>query len=474
VTPDGPLHDRVRPWVSRLVVAVAVSLVFATVGLVLLVAALSVLGGSAPQRLIQPIPEVFGVTAIVLVPIALVTLCGILAVHIVGRITTRPTPETGLATNGVLRSRVRRSIRTRLAMSHLVAVTASTFVYATGGFVLLIVVLHFSGYSPRGMIQLIPQFFGITIFVLVQIALITLCGIVVARVVSQVVSRPMLRQIAELEEGSNAIATGRLDRHVAVLTDDELGRLAERFNDLTSRLGAADNQRRAFVANISHDLRTPIAVIRGHLDAQREAEGADDIPPRVSFAAIEHEVATLSRLIDDLFTLSRLEEGVLPVRAVPVDLAGVANDAVRGIRSYALKTARVSVHAQIAEGLPNVKGDPTRIAQVINNLLHNAVRHTPAGGLVVLQAQPGTVQGWVEVTVRDTGVRIPPEVLDRIFDRYYQGETIGEKGGAGLGLSIVKQLVEMQGGAVWAESTVGEGTAVTFRLPAAPGGSVPA
>ncbi len=439
-----------RLTVSRLVVAIAIALIFAAAGLLLLVALVRLIGGYTPSGIIQFAPGFLGITAIGLVLVGLVALCGIVVAPFLSRLVAD-----------------RRSIRARLTVSHLVAVTASTFVYAIGGFLLLIAVLYLSGYTPVGMVQLIPQFLGVTIFVLVQIALITLCGIVVARIVSQVVSRRMLLQIVELEEGSNAIASGQLNRHVAVLTDDELGRLAERFNGLTSRLSAADQQRRAFVANISHDLRTPIAVIHGHLDAQRDADGADDIPPAVSFAAIEHATATLSRLIEDLFTLSRLEEGVIPVSAVPVDLATLANEAVDGVRTYALNTARVSVNVQIDEALPHILGDPTRVTQIISNLLHNAVRHTPAGGLVVLQARSESPAPWVEVTVRDTGVGIPPDVLDKIFDRYYQGISIGEKGGAGIGLSIVKQLVEMQGGTVWADSTVGEGTAVTFRLPIA-------
>jgi len=442
---------RSRLKVSHLVAATATALVFAAAGFLLLVALSYLFGGYTPLGLILAGPDLLGGGVFVLVIFGLIAICGILILRIMRQTVARST-----------------SIRTRLTVSHLVAVTASTFVYAVGGFLLAIALLYLSGYTLRGMIQLIPQFLGVTVFVLVQIALITLCGIVVARIVSQIVSRRMLQQIVELEEGSNAIASGQLNRQVAVLTNDELGRLAERFNRLTSRLGAADNQRRAFVANISHDLRTPIAVIRGHLDAQREANGMDDIPPQTSFAAIEHETATLSRLIDDLFTLTRLEEGVLPVSAIPIDLATLASEAVAGVRPYALKTARVSVNAQIADPLPSVMGDPTRITQIINNLLHNAVRHTPEGGLVVLQARAERSGGWVEVSVRDTGVGITCDVLGKIFDRYYRGEAIGEKGGAGLGLSIVKQLVEMQGGTVWAASTVGEGTAVTFRLPAAP------
>jgi signal transduction histidine kinase len=264
-----------------------------------------------------------------------------------------------------------------------------------------------------------------------------------------------------------AIASGQLDRRVAVMTEDELGRLAQRFNYLTAQLRNAERQRRAFVANLSHDLRTPIAVIRGHIDAQLNPGGTDDVPAGVSFAAIDREIQTLSRLIEDLFTHSRLEEGVLPVSAVVVDLQQLASDAVAGVRTYALKNARVSVSAQIADPLPRVHGDPTRITQVINNLLHNAIRHTPEGGLVIVQAEPDNTGAWVNVMVRDTGVGIPPDLLGRIFDRYYHGETVGEKGGTGLGLSIVKQLVEMQGGRVWADSRVGEGTVVTFQLPVA-------
>jgi len=364
--------------------------------------------------------------------------------------------------------RRRTSIRARLATSHLAAVTASTFVYAIGGFLLLILILVLNGYTLEGMFRLVPEFASITVFVLIQIALITLCGLVVARVAARLVSRDMLRQIAALEEGSRAIADGHLTRKVTVLTDDELGRLAERFNDLSARLDAADRQRRAFVANISHDLRTPIAIIRGHLEAQHAEGGAADLPPADSFAAIERETATLSRLIDDLFTMSRLEEGVLPVEQASFDIVSLATDVVAGIRPYALKAARVSVNAQLAEDLPLALGDPARTTQVLNNLLHNAVRHTPEGGLVMLTGERDPTGGWIHLTVRDTGVGIPPEVLGRIFDRYYRGETIGEKGGAGLGLSIVSQLVQMQGGRVWAESTVGEGTAISFSLSAAP------
>ncbi|HEV2067097.1 MAG TPA: ATP-binding protein, partial [Thermomicrobiales bacterium] len=148
-------------------------------------------------------------------------------------------------------------------------------------------------------------------------------------------------------------------------------------------------------------------------------------------------------------------------------LKPLAEQTVESIRPYALRTGRVSVNANVPDDVPPVLGDPTRIAQILSNLLHNAVRHTPAGGVVMLGARAVSKGAVVEISVEDTGVGIVPEDLPRIFDRFYQGESVRETGGTGLGLSIVKQLVEIQGGTVSATSTPGQVTRIAFRLPAA-------
>ncbi len=366
-----------------------------------------------------------------------------------------------------LRVRARTSIRTRLMISHLIAVTASTFIYATGGFLLLLLLLFWSGYRLAQLPLLIPEFAGIILFVLLQIGLITLCGAFVARWASGYVSRRITRQIIELEAATDEFASGRLDRRVQVMSRDELGRLAERFNLLASRLDELDRQRRSFVANVSHDLRTPITIIQGHIEAQIHGSTSDGLDSRGSFMAIERETQTLAKLIDDLFTLSRVEEGALPVARLPVRLKPLAEQTVESIRPYALRTGRVSVNANVPDDVPPVLGDPTRIAQTLSNLLHNAVRHTPAGGVVMLGARAVSKGAVVEISVEDTGVGIAPEDLPRIFDRFYQGESVRETGDTGLGLSIVKQLVEIQGGTVSATSTPGQGTRIAFRLPAA-------
>ena len=373
----------------------------------------------------------------------------------------------GVTSNEWPRSRfIGRSIRRRLVTSHLVAVTASTFVYAAGGFFLLLfILLMLLDYRPEDLTTLVPQFAGVTVFVLVQIGLITLCGVVVARITSRVVAAPILRQIDELGRGAQAVERGDFETKVQVVTDDELGDFATTFNALTSTLGTADRQRKAFVANISHDLRTPIAVIRGHLDMQLEPDSSVEIPAKESFAAIDQELVTLSNLIEDLFTSSRIEEGVLPMTLVPVDVGQIVTESVERVRPYALQTGKVSVHANIGPGNTIATGDATRIGQIAGNLIHNAIRHTPTGGLVMVEVSSPADSAWLSMIVRDTGEGMSAETLARVFDRYYQGEDIGPKGGAGLGLSIVQSLVRLLNGEIRAESVMGEGTAIEVRLP---------
>lgn len=368
--------------------------------------------------------------------------------------------------------RVRTSLRSKLTVSHLLVQTLSLFIYAAGGFFLLVAILISGGYSFRDLLRESPVFIALTLFVLFNIFVITLCGFLSATIVSRYMARRLTRQIDELVRATDEFAQGNMHRRAEVMSSDEMGGLAERFNLLAARLEDLDVQRRSFVANVSHDLRTPIAIIRGHIDAQMrpalEAGVADTaINPAEAFRAIDHELATLTSLIDDLFTLSRLEEAALPIELAPVDLVTLIEDTVRGIRPYALQQARVSVNALVPLDLPRVLGDETRITQVINNLVHNAIRHTPAGGLVIVAAESLPNSNVVEVAVRDTGVGIAPEDLPRIFDRFYRGDSTRSPGGTGLGLSIVKQLVEGQNGSVAVESQVGEGTSISFRLPIA-------
>lgn len=366
-----------------------------------------------------------------------------------------------------LQTQMRTSIRKKLTISYIVVVMMSGFIYAIAGFFVLMFLLFASGISQYQIVQNLPSLIALTLFVLLNIFLVTVCGIIAASVASWRFSRRLTRQVDELAEATNEFAKGNLNRRVAILSDDELGQLAIRFNNLAEQLQELDVQRRAFVANVSHDLRTPVAIISGHLEAQLGERTVEEraILTREAFQVIAHETETLTSLIDDLFTLSRLEDAVLPIESSPVDVAELIEDVVRGIRPYALQQSRVSVNAIAEPDLPQVLGDETRINQIVNNLVHNAVRHTPAGGVVVVSAEPHAGSRRIQVTVRDTGVGISEDRLPHIFERFYRGESTRDVGGTGLGLSIVKQLVEAQGGTVSAQSTLGEGTAISFILP---------
>jgi signal transduction histidine kinase len=368
-----------------------------------------------------------------------------------------------------LRYLIHHRLRWKLIVAHLIVVILSTFVYATGGFFLLVLLLIISNKTWASIIQALPAFLGLTLFTLTQIALIAICGVFVSFLASRRLARRITRPLEAMEDASEAMANGHLDRRVDVQSDDEIGRLARRFNYLAERLEALDRQRRDFVANISHDLRTPLAIIQGHLETQLDNPDAPTLPlgTVAAFRAIEHESQTLAKLIDDLFTLTRLEEAALPMASETVDIVHLVELAVSGIRPYALQQSRVSVHSAIPSDLPAVRADPTRVTQIINNLLHNAVRHTPHGGLVMVNGAVLEEGRQLEISVADTGVGIAPEDLPRIFDRFYRGESTRNAGSTGLGLSIVKQLVEVQGGQVSAASVLGEGTTIRFTLPVA-------
>lgn len=364
-----------------------------------------------------------------------------------------------------IQARVKSSIRTKLTVSYVLVVMVSGFIYAAGGFFVLMFALGFSGYTQADIVRNLPTLFALAVFVLFNILLVTLCGVVAASYASWRFAKRLTRQVDELARATDEFAMGHLESRARVLSEDELGMLAQRFNFLAERLEDADAQRRAFVANISHDLRTPVAIIRGHLDAQlREGDDAEGrVETREAFQIIGNEAETLGKLIDDLFTLSRLEEAVLEIGSSPVNLAEIIEGSVRGIRPNALRQSRVSVNAMVEPDL-QVMGDAMRITQIIGNLVHNAVRHTPEGGVVIVSANP--IGSDVQVTVQDTGVGIEEDRLPYIFDRFYHGHSTRDSGGTGLGLSIVKQLVEAQGGQVGAESIPGEGTSIWFRLPA--------
>ena len=240
--------------------------------------------------------------------------------------------------------------------------------------------------------------------------------------------------------------------------------------DLTTRR-RLETIRRDFVANVSHELKTPLTVIGGFAETLRDP----DLPEaeRVRFLdTIEFNTRRMQRIVDDLLDLSRYESGSWVPSIVSNDLAGVISDVFTGVRRSAdAKGLSLSFEAQ--DGARCVDADATALRQILANLVENAVRHTSRGGITVRAEAPA--KGGVTVSVRDTGTGIPVEHLGRIFERFYRvdaGRGRGE-GGTGLGLAIVRHLVEAHGGFVRAESVVGQGTTITVHFPPATGSGLP-
>lgn len=273
-------------------------------------------------------------------------------------------------------------------------------------------------------------------------------------------------RLERLANAAELMAQGALNTRVRVRKRDEIGRLAESFNAMAEQIDANDRTRRAFISNVSHELRTPISIIMGHAEQLQSLPEAKNEEISQALATIQLEGEMLVRLVEDLFTSARLQENNLKMQREPLSLAEVAGEVLSGIQGGAWHDRKVSVESVISPDLPPVMADKQRLQQIISNLVYNALRHTPEGGLVVAQAeQRGAL---IEVSITDTGMGMDPETARMVFRRYYQSERDKRHTeGTGLGLSIVKQLVDAHGGEIWVESEQGEGTTFTFTLPIA-------
>ncbi|MGW1712660.1 sensor histidine kinase [Streptomyces sp. NPDC002156] len=251
---------------------------------------------------------------------------------------------------------------------------------------------------------------------------------------------------------------------VAVTTKDETGFLATAFNDLTARREQMEAQRKAMVSDIAHELRTPLTNIRGWLEVTRD--GLLDPDPGL-IASLHDEALQLQHIIDDLRDLSAGDAGTLRLHREPLAADELIGQVAAAHRSRA-EAGAVYLGADADPGLW-IDADPVRMRQVLGNLVSNALRHTPAGGTVTLDAR--RMANEAVLTVRDTGVGISPSDLPHVFERFWRVEKSRSRrtGGSGLGLSIVRQFVEAHGGSVAVDSTPGSGAVFTVRLPSVPG-----
>ena len=272
------------------------------------------------------------------------------------------------------------------------------------------------------------------------------------------------KRLERLADAAESMAQGALNTRVRVRKHDEIGRLAESFNAMAEQIDANDRARRAFISNVSHELRTPISIIMGNAEQLSMLPEARDESIARPLATIQLEGEMLVRLVDDLFTSARLQENNLKMQRTEISLFEVIGEVLMGIQRSAWEHRKVSVESVISPDLPKVHADKQRVQQIVSNLVYNALRHTPAGGLVVARAEER--EDVIEVSIIDTGMGMDEDTAKMAFDRYYQSERNKRHSeGTGLGLSIVQQLVTAQGGTIWVSSKVGEGTTFTFTLP---------
>ncbi len=284
-----------------------------------------------------------------------------------------------------------------------------------------------------------------------------LVGLGIAAALAWLTSRGLVRHLQRLRDAAHAVAAGDYRQRVPVQGPDEIRDVATAFNNMAAQVQATQAAQQDFLANVSHDLRTPLTSIQGF--SQAIIDGASKDPAHHA-RIIHDEAGRLNRLVNELLDLARLSSGRLSMRHERVNLALIADNVAERL---AIKAAEGGVRlVRDIQDAPDIAGDGDRLAQVLTNLLDNALKFTPSGGAVGVMVGPAA--GGVQVTISDTGQGIPPEDLPRIFERFYQADKArGPRRGTGLGLAIAAEIVQAHGGRIRADSG-GEGRGATFTL----------
>jgi len=321
---------------------------------------------------------------------------------------------------------------------------------------------------PPGAISHLQR--GFQDAMMVSLAIAAVASVATALAASWLLAQQLARPIRNLAGAAGRIGQGNYQVRVpATAAGDELDTLGHAFNQMAGALESTEQRRQELLADLAHELRTPLATLEGYVEGLRDGVVAAD---REAWTVLQAEVARLRRLAEDLAAVSRAEEH-LDLRRGPVDPGKLVTAAVQAAQpSFAAKG--VALDAHVEDRLPAVAVDADRIGEVLANLLGNALRHTPAGGRVEVAA--GQRGSELELAVRDTGEGIPPELLGRVFERFYRVDPArrDDGGGSGIGLTITRAIVRSHGGRVWAESAGrGRGARLVIRLPrASPGDRV--
>jgi signal transduction histidine kinase len=305
---------------------------------------------------------------------------------------------------------------------------------------------------------------------LATILLLFAAGIALA--LGYLLTSTLTDSIAALSAGAQAIASGQLETRVQIRGRNELAQLANTFNVMAAQLQEAarrqrelDTMRRDLIAWAGHDLRTPLASVRAMIEALADGMVDDPATTERYLRTAKRDISALAVLIDDLFELAQLDAGGIKLDRQTNSLGDLISDTIESFSALASEKG-VALGGHVQPGVDPIVIDARQIGRVLTNLVGNALRHTPPGGEIAVEAR--LIGPDVQVTVRDTGEGIRGEDLPRLFEQFYRGEKSRSRatGGAGLGLAIAKGIVEAHGGRIWAESEPGQGARLVFTLPA--------
>lgn len=314
--------------------------------------------------------------------------------------------------------------------------------------------------------QVTPSVSDLANVIAVGLATALVIWIIIGIFFTVTITRPLVRVI----DATRRMAAGDYGARVDASEGGEMGRLATSFNTMAEQIQRSNQVLKDFVANVSHDLRTPLTIVSGFSQAllDRAAEPDD------AGTVIHEEAEKMERLVEDLLQLTRLESGLMRLDRRPIEAQAFLDGIVARV-THATSGRRIpALRVAVEEGLPALDADPVQLERALQNLIGNAIDYTPPSGSITLGARDAQ-RGWVEISVADTGSGIAREDLPRVFERFYRSDRSRERvhGHSGLGLAIVREIVEAHGGKVAVESQPGQGTTFRLTLPAASGRPVP-
>jgi signal transduction histidine kinase len=302
--------------------------------------------------------------------------------------------------------------------------------------------------------------------ILITVLVVSLFGLMCVFILAHTITRP----VKILAEGADLIGQGKLDTKIRLKGKDELAWLATKFNEMGEKLEELDQMKRDFVSSVTHELRSPLGAIETYINKMLDGgfegftkTGLEDL------TIMKNNAIRLSRFINDLLDVAKMEATRMEIEPTSLKISSVVQDVVTLFKLKA-EEKNINLEAKIPSELPEAFADSERIRQVLINLVSNSLKFTPGGGSVNITAETmKETPGYIQIRVSDTGMGIPPEDLDKIFDKFQQIKEAREKvegaKGTGLGLFIVKNIVELHGGKVWVRSELGKGTTFIFTLP---------